>query len=87
MNMSNKNIYSLVVIFAMMSVPYFEGYGFPWSIDVFAYAVGFSLTPVLIGGLAKLIAVICKYELSFQSWFNGVGTLIFISGLLQTLNL
>ena len=77
--MSKKNIYSLVLIFAMMSVPYLEGYGFPYSIDVFAYAVGFSLTPVLIGGLAKLIAVICKYELSFQSWFNGVGTWVLIA--------
>ena len=85
--MPKKNIYSLVVIFAMMSIPYFEGYGFPYSIEVFAYGVGYSLTPVIIGGLAKLMAVIFKYELSFQSWFNGVGTVVFFSGLLQTFNL
>ena len=85
--MSKKNIYSLVVIFAMMSIPYIEGYGFPYSISVFAYGVGYCLSPVIIGGLAKLMAVLFKYELSFQSCFNGVGTLVFLSGLLRTLNL
>ena len=85
--MNKKNIYSAVVIYAMMSIPYIEGYGFPYSISVFAYGFGYCLSPVIIGGLAKLMAVLFKYELSFQSWFNGVGTLVFLSGLLRTLNL
>ena len=83
--MSKKSIYTLVVFFAIMSLPYFEGSSFPYSIEVFAYAVGYSFAPIFIVALVQLIALIFKYEINFQSWFNVVGTLLFLNGLLHAL--
>ena len=86
MNMSIKTIYSCVLIFGFMCVPYLEGYPFPYSPSVIGYAFGLLLTPILITAIAKAIAVVFKKELSFQYWFNGVGTWVLIGALANLVN-
>ena len=67
----------------MMSIPYFAGMGFPYSIEVFAYALGLVLGILLICSIAKLVSKIFKADMNFQNWFNVVGTLSFISALIN----
>lgn len=66
-----------------MCVPYLEGYPLPYTPTVIAYAVGMLLAPVLITAIAKAIAVVIKKELSFQYWFNGVGTWVLIGAVIN----
>ena len=84
MNMSIKTIYSCVLIFGFMCVPYLEGYPLPYTPTVIGYAVGMLLSPVFITAIAKIIAVLIKKELSFQYWFNGVGTWVLIGAVIST---
>ncbi|MDA9321047.1 hypothetical protein N9Q90_02905 [Gammaproteobacteria bacterium] len=79
--MSIKTIYTCVLIFGVMCVPYLEGYPLPYTPTVIGYAVGMLLTPVLLTAIAKAIAVVLKKELSFQNWFNGVGTWMLIGAI------
>lgn len=76
-----KTIYCCFLIFGIMSIPILEGYGFPYSLSVFAYAVGFLMVPTLIAGLAWIFN-----KVDFLSWFNVVGSLMFLSSVSQFIN-
>lgn len=76
-----KTIYCCFLIFGIMSIPIFEGYGFPYSLSVFAYAAGFLIVPASIAGLAWVFN-----KVDFLSWFNVVGSLMFLSFVLQFIN-
>ena len=74
-----KTWYSVGVCIALLSVPYIEFQVFPYSLDTFAYALGFILVPVIIGGIGKL------FKGSFQFTFNVIGTLLFISVIINNI--
>jgi hypothetical protein len=83
MKMSIKTIYTCLVIFAVLCVPYLEGMEFPYSDIVIGYAIGLLLAPLLLTSIPKVIAVVLKKEMNFQKWFNITGTLLVLSALAQ----
>ena len=83
MKMSIKTIYTCLVIFAVLCVPYLEGMEFPYSDIVIGYTIGLLLAPLLLTSIPKVIAVVLKKEMNFQKWFNITGTLLVLSALAQ----
>lgn len=77
--MNLKNIYSSLVIISILTIPYIDYQTFPYSASLWGYGLGFLLVPVIFAGISKL------FKGSFQNWFNGVGTLVFIGHIAQAL--
>ena len=83
MKINTKTIITIVLIFGIMAIPYFQGYGYPYSAEVFFYGVGMLASPVIITLIGMLIAKLTKSELEFHRSFNIVGTLVLLGQLFQ----
>ncbi|MDA9143404.1 hypothetical protein N9N99_02405 [Gammaproteobacteria bacterium] len=83
MKINTKTIYTCVLIFAIMSMPYFQGYGYPYSLEVFFYGVGILSSPLIITLIGILIAKLTKTKLEFHKSFNVVGTIVLLGQIVQ----
>lgn len=85
MKINTKTIYTILLIFGIMAIPYFQGYGYPYSVEVFFYGVGLLASPLIITLIGMLIAKLIKSELEFHKSFNIVGTLVLLGQVVQIL--
>ena len=80
MNKENYKIwYSVILCLGVLTIPYIEFGIFPYSLDIFAYGFGFLLVPLIAGGIARL------FKRPFINTFNVIGSLVFISALINNL--
>lgn len=79
MNIGFKTWYSIALTWVIMCIPYIQFQIFPYPPDMIAYGAGYLSTPVIAGGIAKV------FKGSFQNWFNGIGTAMFIGAVANVL--
>ena len=84
MNISLKGSYGFLVLLAVLSIPYIEYGVFPYNVDLFAYAIGFLVVPLIAGGISRISRG--AEGGSFLLGFNVIGTLMFMGVVANILN-
>jgi hypothetical protein len=79
MNIGFKTWYSIALTWVIMGIPYIQFQMFPYPPDMIAYGAGYLFVPMIAGGIAK------AFKGSFQNWFNGMGTAMFIGAVANVL--
>ena len=79
MNIGFKTWYSIALTWVIMGIPYIQFQIFPYPPDMIAYGTGYLFVPIIAGGIAKV------FKGSFQNWFNGMGTAMFIGAVANVL--
>jgi hypothetical protein len=77
MKITWKTWYSIGIVWAILCIPIIEFGVFPYDGMTFAYALGQLSVPVIGGGIAKL------FKATFQNTFNVLGTMLFVSAVMQ----